>query len=149
VGDLQSLKLASSITVSIIRENILKFVRRYGTPVSFRFNFRAGTDVMEPRGYCFVEYSTREEAEKAKAALDGKKALGKKIVVDWARIDPATKKNASHNFPFCTRVCILALAQLWTMFSVSWNRYTCIQEDSVSETWDPSVVSETIDKGVR
>ena len=60
MGDLQSLKLASSITVSIIRENILKFVRRYGTPVSFRFNFRAGTDVMEPRGYCFVEYSTRE-----------------------------------------------------------------------------------------
>ena len=37
-----------------------------------------------------------KEAEKAKAALDGKKALGKKIVVDWARIDPATKKNASH-----------------------------------------------------
>ena len=39
---------------------MLKFVRRYGTPVSFRFNFKAGTDVMEPRGYCFVEYSTRE-----------------------------------------------------------------------------------------
>ena len=34
-----------------------------------------------------------KEAEKAKAALDGKKALGKKIVVDWARFDPASKKN--------------------------------------------------------
>lgn len=34
-----------------------------------------------------------KEAEKAKAALDGKKALGKKIVVDWARFDPASKTN--------------------------------------------------------
>ena len=34
-----------------------------------------------------------QEAEKAKSALDGKRALGKKIVVDWARLDPATKKN--------------------------------------------------------
>ena len=39
---------------------MLRFVNRYGTPVSFRFYFKAGTDVMEPRGYCFVEYSTRE-----------------------------------------------------------------------------------------
>lgn len=101
---------------------MLRFVKRYGTPVSFRFNFKAGTDVMEPRGYCFVEYSTREagfdaplvlmsvvqfelvylkEAEKAKAALDGKRALGKKIVVDWARFDPATKTNVRLYFMSC------------------------------------------------
>lgn len=40
-----------------------------------------------------VEHVYLKEAEKAKAALDGKKALGKKIVVDWARFDPATKTN--------------------------------------------------------
>lgn len=96
------------------QQNVLRFVKQYGTPVSFRFFFKAGTDVMEPRGYCFVEYSTREEAEKAKVALDGKRALGKKIVVDWARFDPAIKTNV----------------------------------DCVSETWDPSLVSETLDRGV-
>ena len=37
-----------------------------------------------------------QEAEKAKAALDKKKVLGKKIVVDWARTDlGAVKKNVS------------------------------------------------------
>ena len=44
----------------VSRQNVLQFVYRYGTPVSFRFYFKAGTDAMEPRGYCFVEYSTRE-----------------------------------------------------------------------------------------
>lgn len=41
----------------------------------------------------FLPISILKEAEKAKAALDGKRALGKKIVVDWARFDPASKKN--------------------------------------------------------
>ena len=54
------LHVHASSRVFFPRENVLKFVNRYGTPVSFRFFFKAGTDVMEPRGYCFVEYSTRE-----------------------------------------------------------------------------------------
>ena len=36
-----------------------------------------------------------QEAERAKAALDGKIALGKKITVDWAHYDPANKRNVS------------------------------------------------------
>ena len=37
-----------------------------------------------------------QEAERAKAALDKKKVLGKRIVVDWARTDlGAIKKNVS------------------------------------------------------
>lgn len=43
-----------------LRQNVLRFIYKYGTPVSFRFYFKAGTDTLEPRGYCFVEYSTRE-----------------------------------------------------------------------------------------
>ena len=40
-----------------------------------------------------------QEAERAKAALDKKKVLGKKIVVDWARTDlGAAKKNVSYFF---------------------------------------------------
>ena len=42
-----------------------------------------------------VFFPQYQEAERAKSALDGKKALGKKIVVDWARYDPASKKNVS------------------------------------------------------
>lgn len=40
-----------------------------------------------------LEHVYLKEAEKAKVALDGKRALGKKIVVDWARFDPAIKTN--------------------------------------------------------
>ena len=36
-----------------------------------------------------------QEAEKAKGALDGKLALGKKVVVDWARQDQGAKKSVS------------------------------------------------------
>lgn len=37
-----------------------------------------------------------QEAERAKGALHGKKALGKRIIVDWARQDQgAAKKNVS------------------------------------------------------
>ena len=42
------------------RQNILQFVTKYGEVVSFRFHFKAGAERAEPRGYCFVEYSTRE-----------------------------------------------------------------------------------------
>jgi len=98
----------------LTEQNILQFVTKYGEVVSFRFHFKAGAERAEPRGYCFVEYSTREEAEKAKAVLDGKIALGKKIIVDWARQDQGAKKSGN----------------------------------SVSETWDASTVSETLDSGV-
>jgi RNA recognition motif-containing protein len=38
----------------------------------------------EPRGYCFVEYKTREEAVKAKSSMDGKKLLGKSLRVRFS-----------------------------------------------------------------
>ncbi len=41
------------------RQNILQFVTKYGEVVSFRYRFKAGTDSLEPRGYCFVESSSR------------------------------------------------------------------------------------------
>ena len=36
-----------------------------------------------------------QEAEKAKDNLDGKKALGKKIIVDWAKQDQGAARNVS------------------------------------------------------
>lgn len=97
----------------LTEQNILRFVMKYGTIVSFRYLFKTGPERPEQRDYVFVEYMTREEAEKAKGALDGKKALGKRIIVDWARQDQgAAKKN----------------------------------HQAVSETWDASSVSETLNK---
>lgn len=98
----------------LTEQNILRFTTKYGEVVSFRYLFKAGTERLEPRGYCFIEFSTREEAEKAKGALAGKKALGKKLIVDWARVDMGAKKTGS----------------------------------AFSETWDPSIVSSTLDSGV-
>lgn len=86
--------------------------------------FKQGPEKGEPRGYCFVEYSTREaspllfplsnlgggklmlychyialvlmqQAERAKAALNGKKALRRRVAVEWARPDEGAKKGVS------------------------------------------------------
>ena len=49
--------------------------------------------INSPIGFLFIY---PQEAEKAKAALDKKKVLGKRIVVDWAKTDlGAVKKNVS------------------------------------------------------
>lgn len=78
----------------LTEQNILEFVTRYGQVVSFKFmTYKQGPEKGEPRGYCFVEYSTREEAEKAKAALNGKRALRRRVAVEWARPDEGAKKN--------------------------------------------------------
>ena len=48
--------------------------------------------------YVFIKfvYFAQQEAENAKTGLDGKRALGKKIIADWARVDHgAIKKNVS------------------------------------------------------
>lgn len=97
----------------LTEQNILRFVMKYGTIASFRYLFKTGPERPEQRDYVFVEYTTREEAERAKTALDGKKALGKRIIVDWARQDQGAAKKNQH---------------------------------TVSETWDASSVSETLDK---
>ncbi|KAL5473294.1 hypothetical protein EMCRGX_G027761 [Ephydatia muelleri] len=79
----------------LTEQNILEFVSRYGEVVSFRFmTFKQGPEKGEPRGYCFVEYSTREATERAKAALNGKKALRRRVAVEWARPDEGAKKGA-------------------------------------------------------
>ncbi len=41
--------------------------------------------VLEGKGFGFVEFSTAEEAEKAKAGLDGQELLGRPLKVDFAK----------------------------------------------------------------
>lgn len=42
-------------------------------------------DTGRSKGFGFVEYSTTEEAEKAKAELDGKEIAGRNVKIDFAR----------------------------------------------------------------
>lgn len=42
-------------------------------------------DTGRSKGFAFVEYSSTEEAEKAKAEMDGKEIAGRAIKIDFAR----------------------------------------------------------------
>ncbi|PIK34889.1 putative RNA-binding protein 18, partial [Apostichopus japonicus] len=65
--------------------NLLKILKRYGEITQFDFLFHtSGPKQGKPRGYCFVSFKTVEEAVGAIAGLDGKNALGKKLLVKWA-----------------------------------------------------------------
>lgn len=65
--------------------NLLKILKRYGEITQFDFLFHtSGPKQGKPRGYCFVSFKTVEEAVGAIAGLDGKLALGKKLLVKWA-----------------------------------------------------------------
>ncbi|KAF8785861.1 probable RNA-binding protein 18 [Argiope bruennichi] len=70
--------------------HLLKIVQKYGKIKKFDFLFhKSGALKGQPRGYSFVTYETREQAENALAALNGKQALGKNLVVRWAHTAPS------------------------------------------------------------
>ncbi|XP_054724612.1 probable RNA-binding protein 18 [Uloborus diversus] len=65
--------------------NLLKMVQQFGEIKKFDFLFhKSGPLKGMPRGYCFVTYETREQAEKALAALHGKRVLDKDLAVKWS-----------------------------------------------------------------
>ncbi|XP_053380769.1 probable RNA-binding protein 18 [Mercenaria mercenaria] len=65
---------------------LLKILQKFGSLQRFDFLYhKTGPDQGKPRGYCFVSYSCREEAEKAMKCLDKKLALSKRMVVRWAQ----------------------------------------------------------------
>ena len=64
---------------------IIKLFRKYGKIVREEFMWHAhGPRRGEPRGYCFVEYKTRDEAVRAKSSLDGKLLLGRPLRVRFS-----------------------------------------------------------------
>ncbi|GBL92595.1 putative RNA-binding protein 18 [Araneus ventricosus] len=65
--------------------NLLKILQKYGKIKKFDFLFhKSGALKGQPRGYSFVTYETRQQAENALAALNGKQALGKNLAVRFA-----------------------------------------------------------------
>ncbi|XP_073231936.1 probable RNA-binding protein 18 [Porites lutea] len=66
--------------------NILKILQPYGEIQNLELLFhKSGVKEGEPRGYCFVEFKKLEQAENALRGLNGKLALSKPLVVDWAK----------------------------------------------------------------
>ena len=48
----------------------------------------------QPRGYCFVEYETREEAERARVKTNGLRVFGKSLVCHFAEEKVQVKNDA-------------------------------------------------------
>lgn len=66
--------------------NLLKILQRFGEIKNFELIFhKSGVKEGEPRGFCFVEFKTREQAENALQGLNGKLALSKPLIVNWAK----------------------------------------------------------------
>ncbi|XP_077988094.1 putative RNA-binding protein 18 [Glandiceps talaboti] len=90
----------------ITEYQLLQILKRYGDVKEFDFLFhKSGPNQGKPRGYCFVNYTRKEEAEKAMRQLDGKLALSRKLSVCWAQ--PHSKNHNDNNkggkqkFPTC------------------------------------------------
>ncbi|XP_046902563.1 probable RNA-binding protein 18 isoform X1 [Hypomesus transpacificus] len=74
-----------NIDPKITEYHLVKLLERFGKVKQFDFLFhKAGPMEGQPRGYCFVNFHTKEEAERAIQCLNGKLALSKKLVVRWA-----------------------------------------------------------------
>lgn len=69
----------------ITEYHLLKLLQKFGNVKQFDFLFhKSGPLEGQPRGYCFVNFETKQEAEQAIHCLNGKLALSKKLVVRWA-----------------------------------------------------------------
>ncbi|XP_061118735.1 probable RNA-binding protein 18 [Conger conger] len=74
-----------NIDPKITEYHLVKLLERFGKVKQFDFLFhKSGPLEGQPRGYCFVNFQTKEEAERAIQCLNGKLALSKKLVVRWA-----------------------------------------------------------------
>ncbi|KAM4634964.1 putative RNA-binding protein 18 isoform 3-T3 [Polymixia lowei] len=74
-----------NIDPKITEYHLVKLLEKFGKVKQFDFLFhKSGPMEGQPRGYCFVNFHTREEAERAIQCLNGKLALSKKLVVRWA-----------------------------------------------------------------
>lgn len=68
---------------------LIKLLKKYGNVKKFDFLFhKAGPLKGHPRGYCFVTYETKEQAEHALSCLHGKLVFSKTLVAKWSNSLP-------------------------------------------------------------
>lgn len=78
-----------NIDTRLTEYHLIKLLQQYGKMTKFDFLFhKSGPLRGQPRGYCFVTYETRDQAQIALASLNGKPVLNKKLTVKWAHTVP-------------------------------------------------------------
>lgn len=76
--------------------SLLKLLQKFGPLKRFDFLINhQGPEKGKPRGYSFVTYENRQDAETARKHMNGKLALSKRLVVKWAHVD--TKDERTEN----------------------------------------------------
>ena len=76
----------------------MSLFKEFGTIKDFDFMWHThGPRKGEPRGYCFVEYMTREDAERATRVMDGKLIQGKPLHVRFALEKDVDDRTASQS----------------------------------------------------
>ncbi|XP_064457170.1 probable RNA-binding protein 18 [Ornithodoros turicata] len=80
--------------------HLVKVLKKFGNVKKFDFLFhKSGPLRGHPRGYCFVTYETKAQAEEALRNIHGKQLLSKTMVAKWANTipndDPVARKSGS------------------------------------------------------
>jgi RNA recognition motif-containing protein len=74
-----------NLDAKVTEYQILKLFCPFGTIVREEFKWHtSGVKKGEPRGFCFLEYSTKEEAMNAQEKMNGKLLQGRPLVVRFA-----------------------------------------------------------------
>ncbi|XP_057855059.2 uncharacterized protein LOC131064805 isoform X2 [Cryptomeria japonica] len=96
------------------RYHVIKMFSPFGKICCEEFMWHTrGPKSGEPRGFAFIEFSKREEAEKAKELMNGKLALGRPLVVRFVDENIASKEipqqsgRPSHPTISCMSSCIM------------------------------------------
>jgi len=78
--------------------SVLKLFSGFGKIVREQYLWHThGQYQGQPKGCCYIEYSSHEEALYAKNALDGKIALGRPLIVKFANDKKPTEKSQARN----------------------------------------------------
>ncbi|KAM3599394.1 uncharacterized protein V6R79_004824 [Siganus canaliculatus] len=94
-----------NIDPKITEYHLVKLLEKFGSVKQFDFLFhKSGPLEGQPRGYCFVNFNTREEAERAIQCLNGKLALSKKLVVRWAHAQVRVRIKKTSHITCCINV---------------------------------------------
>lgn len=109
-----------NIDPKITEFHLVKLLEKFGKVKQFDFLFhKSGPLEGQPRGYCFVNFSSREEAERAIQCLNGKLALSKKLVVRWAHAQVRVSRWLEGGFERNECRCLLLDAEpRWLIFSI-------------------------------
>jgi RNA recognition motif-containing protein len=77
--------------------HLMQICKPYGSVKHLVYLFHTqGAQTGQPKGYCFVEYSSRQEADNARRSLNGKIALGRQLKVNWAQPASAVSSDEQH-----------------------------------------------------